>query len=110
MTKKVFAYIWEYIVKENHLGEFKRIYEPEGDWAQLFRKADGYLATDLHQDKSNPNKFVTVDFWKTKGDRDNFRNQFSEEFKALDEHCERFTEREELIGDFDSFTIRLSNQ
>ena len=109
MTKKVFVYIWKYIVIEEHLEEFKRIYEPEGDWAQLFKKADGYLATDLHQDKSNAKKFVTVDFWKTKDDRDNFRNQFSEEFKALDEHCESFTEREELIGDFDSYTNRLSN-
>jgi len=29
MTKKGFVYIWEYIVKEDHLVEFKRIYGPK---------------------------------------------------------------------------------
>ena len=109
MTKKVFAYIWEYIVKEDHIAEFKRIYEPEGDWVQLFRKGDGYIATDFHQDKSNPKRFLTVDFWITKDYRDNFRKQFSEEFRVLDEHCESFTEQEELVGDFESYINRPSN-
>jgi len=109
MTTKVFVYIWEYIVKEEHLEEFKRIYGPAGDWTQLFIKADGYIATDLHQDISNPKRFMTVDFWKTTDDRDNFRNQFSKEFRALDEHCESLTKREKLIGDFNSYTSRFSN-
>ena len=108
MTKKVFVYIWEYIVKEKHLEEFKRIYGPTGDWAQLFRKANGYIATDLHQDISDPKRFMTVDFWNTKDDRDNFRNQFPKEFKALDDHCESFTKQEKLIGDFNSYINRFS--
>jgi len=102
MTKKGFVYIWEYIVREGCLSEFEKIYGPEGDWVQLFKKAKGYIATDLHQDISNANRFITIDSWNTKEDRDDFRKKYSNEFELLDEHCESFTEREKLIGDFDS--------
>ena len=108
MTRKVFVYIWEYHVKEEYLEEFKKIYGPEGNWIQLFRKANGYITTDLHQDIANSKKFITVDFWDSKDDRDNFRNQFSVEFKELDDHCESFTKQEKLLGDFDTYTNRFS--
>jgi heme-degrading monooxygenase HmoA len=103
MKKIVFVYIWEYIVKTDHMTEFIRFYEPEGAWIQLFRKAEGYLRTDLHKDRSNPRRFLTVDYWNTKKDRDNFRNQFSEEYIALDECSENYTKREEFLGEFDSY-------
>jgi len=106
MLEKIFVYIWEFKVKEAHQAEFKKINGPEGDWSQLFRKARGYIATDLHQDRSNPNRFITVDFWKTKKDRDKFRSQFSKEFKIIDDRCENYTEREKLLGEFDSYTLR----
>lgn len=103
MTIKGFVYIWEYIVKEECLEEFKRIYGPAGDWVQLFRKADGYNTTGLLQDISDPNRFISVDFWNTKNDRDNFQNKFSREFEVLDKYCESLTKREKLIGDFNSY-------
>jgi len=106
MTKKAFVYIWEYIVKEEYIEDFKRIYGPAGDWTQLFKKANGYIATDLHQDISNPKRFITIDLWNTKDDRDNFRKRFSKEFKVLDEHCDSFTNLEKLIGDFNSYINR----
>lgn len=100
MTNKVFVYIWEYKVKEEYILEFEKVYGPEGDWIKLFKKSKGYIATDLHQDISNTHRFLTVDTWNTKEDRDNFRNRYSKEFELLDEHCESFTEKEKLIGEF----------
>ncbi len=96
-AKKVFVYIWEYIVKDKYQAKFEKIYGPDGDWVQLFGKAQGYITTDLHQDISNKKRFITVDFWNTKEDRDNFRMKYSEEFELLDEHCETFTNKEKLI-------------
>lgn len=84
------------------LSKFEKIYGPEGDWVQLFKKAKGYIATDLHQDISNANRFITIDSWNTKEDRDDFRKKYSKEFELLDKHCDGFTVREKLIGDFDS--------
>ncbi len=107
MKAKVFAYIWEYIVKEDYLLEFKKIYGLEGDWVKLFRKADGYIKTDLHQDALNTSRFLTIDYWETKESRDNFREQYLKEFELLDQHCENFTEQEKFVGDFNLCTNRL---
>ena len=107
MINNYFAYIWEYIVKKDQRTEFKKNYGPEGTWVQLFRKAEVYLSTDLHQDSSNPNRFITVDFWKSRKDRDQFRNQFADEFNALDEICENYTDKERLLGDFDCSSSRF---
>jgi len=35
-----FIYVWEYIVPPNNSEAFQRAYGPDGDWAQLFRRAD----------------------------------------------------------------------
>lgn len=110
MAETVFAYIWEYAVKENYRAEFEKIYGPEGDWVKLFRKAEGYIATDLHQDMSNPDRFITVDFWKTKEDRDKFRALFSEEFNTIDDRGENFTEDEKSLGEFDCYSSWVSSR
>lgn len=102
MANKAFVYIWEYIVREEYLIEFEKAYGPQGDWVQLFEKAEGYIGTDLHRDVSNSRRFITIDHWKTIEDRDNFRKKYSREFEQLDERCERFTESEKWLGDFDS--------
>lgn len=107
MTTTGFVYIWEYLVKKECLEEFKKAYGPTGDWVQLFKKGIGYNFTELHEDVSNPQRFITVDFWDSKTDRDNFRNQFSKEFIALDKRCENFTAQEKLIGDFYCHTNRF---
>ncbi|WP_036380897.1 antibiotic biosynthesis monooxygenase [Muricauda sp. MAR_2010_75] len=107
MATTPFVYIWEYVVKKEYLEEFKNVYGSTGDWVQLFQKADGYILTELHQDASNPLRFVTVDFWNSISDRDNFRNQFAKEFTAIDKHCENFTEEERFIGDFNCDTNRF---
>lgn len=100
MTKKVFVYIWEYLVKEEYTPQFEKVYGPEGDWVQLFKKSKGHIATDLHQDIANTYRYMTVDTWNSKEDRDSFRTTYSKEFENLDAHCERFMEKEELIGEF----------
>jgi len=104
---RVFATIWEFLVKEEYLKDFRRVYGPEGEWVQLFRKGEGYFATDLYQDISNPNRFVSVDFWRSEADRDRFRQEFTDEFDQLDKDCERFTERETLVGEFYTTSLRF---
>lgn len=102
MNRKAFVYIWEYLVNDEHISDFIRIYGPDGDWVQLFKQSDGYIGTDLHQDISDPNRFITVDYWKTKRDRDSFQNQFRVAFNALDKQAANYTETENLLGEFDS--------
>ena len=103
-----FAYIWKFTVRQEHIEEFKKIYGPEGDWVQLFSQADGFVATDLHQDNTDRGRFITVDVWKSKVDRNRFQMQFSKEFEALDKYCEQLTEDEKLLGEFNSHIGRFA--
>lgn len=102
--KKVFVYVWEYLVKAEMKSEFERIYGPEGEWVQLFNRGAGYLGTELHRDISNTQRYLTVDYWDSKKARDNFREEFAEEFEKLDKQCESLTEQENFLGDFESFS------
>ena len=98
----MFTYLWEYWVKAEHLEEFLEYYGPGGKWVELFRKGKGFVSTDLHQDVTNPYRFVTVDLWESKSDRDTFRVLFKHEFKTIDDHCENFTVKENFLGDFEA--------
>lgn len=100
--EKIFVYVWEYIVKAERESEFKKIYGPGGDWVRLFNRDVGYLGTELHQDISNNQRYLTVDYWVSKKTRDNFREKFYVEFEKLDQQCESLTEREIFLGDFES--------
>ena len=101
MEKTLSVYFWEYIVKEGFREEFQRVYGPGGDWEQLFKKADGYIKTDLHQDMSNKKRYLTIDYWSTNVHLDNFLIHYSKEYSLLDERCEKYTSQESLIGNFD---------
>lgn len=102
--KKVFVYIWEYLVKAEKKTEFERIYGLDGEWVQLFNHGAGYLGTELHRDTSNNQRYLTVDYWISKEDRDNFREKFAEEFAMLDKQCESLTKQENFLGDFEGYS------
>ena len=95
-----FAYMWEYLVREDGLDTFRRVYGPRGDWVELFRRDDTYCRPELYQDVANPRRFVTTDFWTSKAARDAFRQRFKKEFDELDRRCEALTETERFLGDF----------
>ena len=64
--------LWEFRVKGERVGEFERAYGPEGDWVRLFRRADGYLGTELLRDAGEPGRFITVDRWRSRKDYESF--------------------------------------
>ena len=80
---------------------FERIYGAEGDWARLFRKAEGYLGTELRRDGKRASRYLTVDRWRSRADLERFRAQHDEEYRALDARCEQLTTAEELVGEFE---------
>jgi len=93
-------YAWEYLVRPSGVLKFKRIYGPKGKWARLFRKARGYVRTELHRDMGKPRRFITIDYWKSYQAWKRFRQKFASEFAELDLKCERMTTSEKEIGRF----------
>lgn len=93
----MFIVIWEYRVKEARLDDFMRFYAPDGDWAILFKKGHGYLGTELLRDEQNPRRYLTLDRWTSAREYEAFLTSFADEYKALDTHCEGWTESESLF-------------
>ncbi|NIN61300.1 MAG: hypothetical protein GTN55_02730 [Gammaproteobacteria bacterium] len=100
MTSERFAYIWQYTIDPTFREAFLAAYQPNGEWARLFSRDPSYIVTVLLQDDADEDRYVTIDYWKSKADRDAFRNRFSVEFDNLDSRCETFTLEEQFLGDF----------
>lgn len=94
----MFIILWEYRVRQEKLNEFMRTYAADGTWADLFRNADGYIATELIQDETQKTRFVTIDRWDSKENFEAFQTRWQTEYKALDARCEDLTENETLLG------------
>ena len=100
MSSKRFAYVWRYSIDPDHRSGFLAAYSPTGEWAQLFSRDPSYLRTLLLQDAEDENRYMTVDYWKSRADRDSFRERHSAEFNKLDARCEEFTTEEQFLGDY----------
>ena len=57
------ALVFSYEVRET--GEFERVYGPDGDWAQFFSGAAGYIGTELLRDVELPSRYLVIDRWES---------------------------------------------
>ena len=100
----MYVIIWEYQVKADRVVEFERIYASNGAWAELFRKEQGYLGTELLRDSTHPHRYLTIDRWTSSEDYESFRSQWKSEYATLDAQCEGLTIQETLLGMWESIT------
>lgn len=96
-----FSYVWEYEVAPGSEPEFLRQYAPGGTWASLFRRAKGYLGTELYRDRRRASRYVTVDHWFDEAAYREFRREFAADYEALDEACAGLTRHEAHLGDLE---------
>jgi heme-degrading monooxygenase HmoA len=96
-----FTVVWVFLVIAGKEQRFEEIYGPEGDWAQLFHKAEGYIRTELLQDPGNPRRYLTLDFWTSREAYESFRERHLTEYESLDAQCQGLTEQEQEIGSFE---------
>jgi heme-degrading monooxygenase HmoA len=92
--------IWEFTVRDEHIPRFISAYHADGDWASLFRRAEGYLGTELLRSSDDANVFVTVDRWESAACFEIFQERFGAEYKKLDALFEHYTSSEKKIGIF----------
>jgi heme-degrading monooxygenase HmoA len=96
-----YAYLWEFQVAADHQAEFERHYGADGTWVALFRQHPGFLGTSLLQDRGDPQRYVTIDRWRSKEAFRDFRAQFASQYEALDEKCAGLTIKESSLGQLD---------
>lgn len=101
MSTSHFSYAWEYEVPPEAAAEFLAHYAPDGTWARLFRRASGYIRTQLFRDRRRPDRYLTVDHWRDEASFQEFRRAFAAEFEVLDRACAALTRREIHLGEFE---------
>lgn len=101
MTATTYSYVWEYEVREGCERAFEEAYGPEGTWVELFRRAPGYLRTELLRDREHPRRYLTVDSWESAEAWRSFREALGAEFEEIDARCEDLTVLERELGTFD---------
>src|SRR5690349_11821599 len=96
-----FAVVWEFRVSGRQQRAFEKTYGPDGAWAQLFRKGEGYIRTELLRDRETPGRYLTIDHWVSKSAFVKFKKQKRAEYEVLDRKCEALTQKEKILGEFD---------
>jgi len=93
--------VWRFRPLPNRVAAFEEAYGSEGDWARLFRTAEGFLGTTLLKGKGESAEYLTLDRWVSTQAYQTFRQERDDEFTALDRECESLTGLEEEIGEYE---------
>lgn len=95
-----FVRIWRFDVSPGRDAEFRSAYGPDGDWARLFRRAEGYQGTELLASVDQSNVFLTIDRWNSAASWEAFVREWRREYDALDHACAALTDGENDLGTF----------
>ncbi|CAN7556685.1 hypothetical protein [Aminobacter aminovorans] len=90
--------IWEFTVAVEHRADFEVAYGPSGSWAQLFRRGEGYIETQLLADAERVNVYLTIDRWVSREHFERFKVAYDAEYRKLDEQLEGVAGSERRIG------------
>lgn len=96
----MFLRVWQYRVRPQKADEFRRVYGPTGDWADLFGKVAGYQGTELLQSATEPDTYLTLDRWESAEAWAVFLQAHPGDYAALDRRCDSFTVEEMEVGAF----------
>lgn len=96
----MFVIVWEFTVKPESAAVFERAYGPDGDWARLFRRCAGYVSTELLHDAEQPERCLTLDYWRLPDQYVAGMAQVATEYQALDARCAAWTVSERRLGNF----------
>lgn len=98
----MYIILWEFRVPPDQRPQYEAAYGPDGPWAQLFRKASGFIGVELLRCTERAGRYVTVDRWRSRADFEAFKRAFGAEYAALDRQLEGIADSETRIGAFDA--------
>jgi quinol monooxygenase YgiN len=81
----MYVRVWEYEVGVGKINAFLAAYRADGEWAQLFERADGYVGTELFSDVDRSGRFVTIDRWRDVASWETFLARWGNDYRALDQ-------------------------
>lgn len=95
----MYLLVWEFRVRAGAEEPFERLYGPAGEWVALFRRAPGYVGTELLRDDAEPRRYLTIDRWESRELYAAFRRGNESAYRTLDREGDALTEHERLLGE-----------
>jgi len=96
----VIALVFSYEVRDAEA--FEAAYGADGDWAQFFRQARGYIGTELLRDVETPSRYLVVDRWETAEAYNVFAAERREEYMRRVDDTRFHYEQELRFGTFET--------
>jgi len=96
----IFVRVWRFRVEPAAREAFQHEYGPEGAWARLFARQEGYLGTELFGSSDGSGTYVTIDRWRDAKDWHLFLETHRDAYAELDAQCEGLTVAEENLGSY----------
>ncbi len=94
----MYEILWEYEIRPGQSEAFESLYGADGEWARLFRQADGYVETLLFRDIASPTRYLTLDRWRSRAAFDAFFEAAGSAYAALDRLGDALTMLERRIN------------
>ena len=94
----MYRIVWEYDVRPEEVTQFEQVYGSDGLWVKFFHNSEDYLGTELFRSAVQPNRFITLDRWRSRVAYENFRKNYAADYAHLDDWCERLVEHERTLG------------
>jgi len=91
--------LWRFEVLPATEERFLTAYGLNGDWAQLFAAAPGFLRTELWRDGDGI--YLTADHWESVEAFERFQAEQGDEYRRLDAQLEGIAGIETFLGGFD---------
>ena len=98
LTELMYVIVWKYEVLADSEVDFRFAYGPDGDWARLFARHDGFVGTELITTDDQARHYFTIDRWDNEKSFNACMALDHEEYTRLDHQFEALTVSEELVG------------
>jgi len=95
------ARIWKFRPPHGQEDAFASAYSETGRWAELFRKAEGYLGSSLLRPIEEHGWWLTIDRWHSLAHFEAFGRDWRREYQELDAELEGIAGEEEFVGAFE---------
>ena len=82
--------------------EFERVYGPEGEWAEFFRRGAGYVGTELLRDTETPARYLVLDRWESAEAYNAFVEANRAEYMARVDDTRLYYDQELHLGTFEN--------
>ena len=82
--------------------EFERAYGPQGEWAEFFGGAPGYIGTELLRDIETPGRYLVIDRWESRETYQAFVEEHRDEYMRRVDESAFYHDQELRLGTFEN--------